>query len=93
MAQKAANHLLFSQVIASKQASTTRKCIGIAKNYFTKALANDPKAVTLPPFPYIFSKTLSCLLPRGESFKLPKNAAPNTVNFEAELGIMLKRGG
>ena len=88
-----ASHLLFSQVIASRQATTTRKCLGIAKNYFTNALKNDPSKVTLPQYPYIFSKSLSCILPRGENFHLPKSSAPNTINYEVELGVMLSRGG
>lgn len=32
------------------------KCYGIAKNYFTRALKTDPSKVTLPTYPWIFSK-------------------------------------
>ena len=49
--------------------------------------------MTLPQYPFIFSKSLSCLLPQGQSFHLPKSSAPNTINYEVELGVMLKRGG
>lgn len=39
-----------------------RKCMGIAKNYFTNSLKNNPQQVTLPQYPYMFSKTLSSYL-------------------------------
>ena len=89
MAQQAP-HLLFTEVINNRR--LTRKCLGIAKNYFTHALKNDPSKVVLPPYPYIFSKTLSALMPKGQSFHIPKTSAPGTVNHEVELGVMLKRG-
>ena len=49
--------LLFNEVLSNK--TMQRKCLGIAKNYFTQALKNNPKQVVIPQYPYIFSKTLS----------------------------------
>jgi hypothetical protein len=31
-----------------------RKCLGIAKNYFTQALKKDASSVKIPPYPFIF---------------------------------------
>ena len=31
----------------------------------TNAMKNDPSKVHLPPYPFIFSKTLSALIPKG----------------------------
>ena len=87
---QAAPHLLFNEVLTSGR--LTRKCLGVAKNYFTHALRNDPSKVVLPPYPYIFSKSMSALLPKGQSFTIPRHCPPNTVNFEVELGVMLRRG-
>ena len=87
---EAASHLLFSETLKSKQ--VTRKCLGVAKNYFTQAMKKDSSSVQVPHYPYIFSKSLSSLCPRGQSFKLPKHAAPNTINHEVELGVMLGCG-
>jgi hypothetical protein len=36
-----------------------RKCLGIAKNYFTDALKKDKSAVKLPEYPWIFNKPMS----------------------------------
>ena len=43
---KAAPHLLFSEVLRSEQIK--RKCLGVAKNYFTQALKKDPSKVMIP---------------------------------------------
>lgn len=50
-------YLLFSEVLSKKHLQT--KCLGIAKNYFTNAMKNNPQQVILPQYPYIFSKTMS----------------------------------
>ncbi|TNV75792.1 hypothetical protein FGO68_gene9308 [Halteria grandinella] len=87
-----APYLLFNEVLKNK--NTTRKCLGIAKNYFTKSLKNDPSKVVLPKYPLIFSKTLSALQPKNSpQFKLPKDSVKNQINHEVELGVMLKKGG
>ncbi len=56
-------------------------------------MKNDPSKVHLPPYPFIFSKTLSSLIPKGQGLILPKHSPPNTINYEVELGVMLKKGG
>ena len=55
MAQQAS--YLFTEALNNRFAH--RKCLGIAKNYFTNALKSNPSSVMLPQYPYIFSKTLS----------------------------------
>lgn len=47
MAQKAA--FLFTETLNNK--NLTQKCLGIAKNYFTQAIKNDPKKVVFPQYP------------------------------------------
>ncbi|CDW77327.1 fumarylacetoacetate hydrolase family protein [Stylonychia lemnae] len=90
MAQKSSS-LLFNEVLSNK--IIQRKCLGIAKNYFTNAMKTNPQQVQFPQYPYIFSKTLSSLLPKGQSFRIPKLCNNGQVFHEIELGVMLKRGG
>ncbi len=47
-----ASNILYTQVLTDLK--LRRKCLGIAKNYFTKALKNDPTKVVFPQYPYIF---------------------------------------
>ena len=82
---------LFKQVISDH--SLRRKCLGIGANYYTQALKKNPTKVKLPQYPPIFSKPLSALLPKGESFTIPATSGDKDVWHEVELGIMLKRGG
>lgn len=81
---------LFTRMV--NNVDNRRKCLGLAKNYFTNALKKDP-SMKLPTYPWVFSKPLSTLCPKGQNLIVPKHAEKNSIYHEVELGIMLKKGG
>ena len=72
----------------------SRKCFGIAKNFFTNAMkqnANNPEFMaSIPKYPWIFSKPLSCVQRARDNnvFQVDANLGPQDVNFEIELGVL-----
>ncbi len=49
--------VLFTEVLNDREFK--RKCFGIARNYYTKAMKEDPSKAKLASFPHVFSKTLA----------------------------------
>jgi acylpyruvate hydrolase len=66
----------------------TRNIIGIGANYFSFIEATkSPKPVE----PIVFLKPVSSLIAENEDIQIPK--IWKTVNFEAELGVLIGKGG
>lgn len=82
---------LFTEVLNNK--NLKRKCLGIAKNYFTQAMKTNPRSVVLPQYPYIFSKTLSAYLYMKSNYVLdcvPRELISQFLNTHQRIQSSMK---